>query len=68
MNEDFVLQFLYIVGPSTHKDLQEKLDCGFHAIDNVLRSLCKKGLVHHEELYRKKGYKNDHLFWVIKTQ
>ena len=65
MNEDFLYQYLYIVGPSTHEDLQKKLDCGYYALDSLLRSLCKKQKVHHEELFRKKGYKNQHLFWVI---
>ena len=50
MNENLIINLLYICGPLSHKQLMCKLDCGFFAIDELLKKLCKEQRVHHEEL------------------
>ena len=66
MDENYVLNMLQLCGPLTHQDLMKKFDCGFYAIDGILRKLCKEHKVTHQILYTRKGYKNQHLFWVRK--
>lgn len=62
LNETTVLTILKIRGPMTHKELIDFFDCGYFALDSILRKLCKDSKVDHNELFTKKGYKNQHLF------
>ena len=66
MDDMLVLNLIKLCGPLTHKQLMNKLDCGFFAIDEVLRRLCKAGHLHHQILFTRRGYKNEHLFMVLK--
>lgn len=62
--KELVYQLIYINGALDHRLLQRKLDCGYHAVNDVLKELCKEGKLRHEEIYPKKGYKMQHLFYL----
>ena len=64
--KDLVLNMLSLFGPTNQRILARKLDCGTHALETALKELCKEGKVFHQGLATPKGYKPDHLFWVVK--
>lgn len=62
-----VMQIVGIHGPQTHEELMKTFDCGYYAIDAILRGLCKEGIFRHDIIFTNKGYKNQHLFTLQKN-
>lgn len=53
-----VRAIISIRGCMDHNQLMDYFNCGYYTVDAVLRDLCKEGLIRHQPIYTKKGFRN----------